>query len=94
MNNYAAVSRYISHIENIKAMLDALQQYANDFGDVCPDDVTYATVGDVARIAELLTEACTFAGVSVAAGFEEMIDSAGLMFSYTEEQERLQEAQK
>jgi hypothetical protein len=66
MNNYAAVSKYISHIENIKAMLDALQQYANDFGGVWPDAVTYATVGDVARIAELLTEACTFAGVSVA----------------------------
>ena len=27
----------------------------------------------------------------MAAGFEEMIDSAGLMFAYTEEQERLRE---
>jgi len=66
MNNDIAVSKYIAHIENIKAMLDALQQYANDYGGVWPDDVTYANVGDVGRIAELLTEACTFAGVSVA----------------------------
>lgn len=63
MSNTQAVDRYTWHMENIRAMLSNLAEYADDFGGVAPDDIDWSHVGTVAEMAEQLRNVCIFVGV-------------------------------
>ena len=63
MDNTQTIDRYTWHIENIRAMLSNLTEYADDFGGVSPDDINWAHVGTVAEMAEQLRNVCIMVGI-------------------------------
>lgn len=63
MNKAEAADRYTWHMENIRAMLSNLAEYADGFGGVAPDDIDWSHVGTVAEMAEQLRNVCMFVGI-------------------------------
>ena len=59
----ATIDRYAWHVENIRAMLDQLTEYADDFGGIAPDDVSWQDVGTMAEVAKQLRQVCEFVGI-------------------------------
>jgi hypothetical protein len=63
MTNEEALAAYMAAMEQVKAKLARLQQWADDMGEVSPDDVNWAGVGDVDHVYTLLAEAESFISV-------------------------------
>ncbi len=59
----AVIDRYTWHVENVRAMLANLTEYADDFGGVAPDDIDWSHVGTMAEVAKQLRQVCEFVGI-------------------------------
>jgi hypothetical protein len=60
-DNSDAVARYEAHVKTAAGLLERLSQHVDDRGGIAPDDVTWAHVGDMGHICELLREVTRFA---------------------------------
>ena len=63
MSNQQALEAYMAKMEQAKALIAALAEWADDMGNVSPDDVDWSHVGDVTEVVSYLTEAAQFIGV-------------------------------
>ena len=51
-----ALKDYTCELTNAKTSLERLNQFINDNGEINPEQVTWANVGDMARIAAMLKD--------------------------------------
>lgn len=51
-----ALDRYMAHNARALALANELTLYLEDHGEVAPEDVTWANVGDMSRIVSDLTD--------------------------------------
>jgi hypothetical protein len=61
-----ATKTFLDNIDAARALVEKLYARIDDHLGVDPGDVTWADVGDAARLVEMLTEAARACGVEVA----------------------------
>lgn len=61
--NENALAHYANNFTEIFAILEALQNWADDHGGIDPDDVTWESVGDTTEVLTQLREIAQFIGV-------------------------------
>jgi hypothetical protein len=63
MGNESAVLAYVVKMAEAVRLLEALKLWTDDMGDVLPDDVDWAHVGDATQVVSDLTDIAQFIGV-------------------------------
>ena len=58
--NAKAIKRYLQHIGRAQNAMFFIEQYLDDHGEVAPDDVNWAHVGDMGHVADKLEELLQF----------------------------------
>jgi len=71
MDNDKQITGFTNGIARATAKLEALMQAMDDHLGIAPDDVTWASVGNIQNVDAKLVEICKFLGISVKDPFAE-----------------------